>query len=486
MTEPEEPTMADVQPIRPEIEVPIEAYEQDECLPQEENFTDVGYGRRFVALHRGSVRWEIQGQRWLRWTGASWQPDEQGWATEQMKEIARLLMERSYDAPQGQQAVLQKAALRLEARGAISAALEMARSEPGVPLDRNDLDADPWLLACPNITIDLRTGQPRPPRREDLCSFTCSINPNATVQTPFYDTFIAKISAQDPQWVKILHKIIGYCLTGLTSERCLFLFYGPKGRNGKSTLLRLITRILGQYAARIPTETIVEKKGQHAARGADASPDLMLLRGRRLVFASETKRDQRWNVGLIKDITGGDAITARGLHESFTEFRPKCKLVLQSNMRPLVDSMDEATWSRLRLLPFDYQFTSEELLPDIEVDRLLWAEAPGILARWAAGTQAWMEDGLGNSERTRCTLDEYREENDILGRYLEDRVARDEFGWVQSSTLYTDYKKWAQDEGHNPWSSSSFHREMKQRGFCDRRQPGSGLRGWQGIALRGL
>jgi putative DNA primase/helicase len=473
--------MADVQPIRPEIEVPIEAYEVDEVLPNEQNFTDVGYGRRFVGLHGGSIHWDVQSECWMRWTGNLWIPDIEGWAVEQMKEIARLLMERAHDAPSAQQPILAKAALRLEARGAISAALEMARSEPGVPIHADAYDADPWLLACPTCTVDLRTGEKRGSRREDLCSLACTIDP-APMATPFYDAFIEKVSNFDAEWRRNFHKIMGYCLTGQTSERCLFLFHGPLGSNGKSTVVGLLHRILGGYAARIPTETIVERKGQSGRGGNEASPDLMLLRGRRLCYASESKKGQRWNLALLKDITGGDSITARELHERFTTFRPRCKLILQTNNKPTVESMDEATWKRLYLVPFDYQFKAEEQMPDYEVQRRLEPELPGILARWIAHTPIWRETGLGMTQRSREAVAEYRTESDVIGSYLEDRCCVAEGKSILNGELYKDYQEWAKEQGLGQWSHRSFSMELKGHGFAQVQT--AQARYWTGLCLK--
>src|SRR5262249_40147816 len=158
--------------------------------------------------------------------------------------------------------------------------------------------------------------------------------------------------------------------TGDTSERVIFILHGV-GANGKTTLLEVLRAALGDYTLRTPTETLLAK------RDGSIPNDVARLKGARFVTASESEEGKRLSEAFIKDVTGGDVISARFMRAEFFEFKPECKLWLATNHKPVIRGTDKAIWDRIRLIPFEIR------IPEGEQDKQLLAklqdELPGIL-----------------------------------------------------------------------------------------------------------
>jgi putative DNA primase/helicase len=182
-----------------------------------------------------------------------------------------------------------------------------------------------------------------------------------------------------------LQRAVGYALTGLTQEHALFFAYGT-GANGKSVLLSTAAGLLGDYHKTAPIETFT-------ASNSDRHPtDLASLRGARLVTATETEEGRRWAEARIKQLTGGDTISARFMRQDFFEFAPSFKLFIAGNHKPSLRSVDEAIRRRFHLVPFAVTIPSEER--DSDLAEKLKDEWPGILAWLIEGCLEWQTEGL--------------------------------------------------------------------------------------------
>src|SRR5262249_46246267 len=176
-------------------------------------------------------------------------------------------------------------------------------------------DADPWLLNTPDGTIDLRTGEMKPHDPADYITKVTGVAPNLEMETPLWDSFLARITANDAELIAYLQRMSGYCLTGTTLEHALFFLWG-KGANGKSTFLNAVIAIPGDYHRGAPIETFT-------ASNQDRHPtDLAGLRGARVVTAVETEEGRRWAESRIKQLTGGDPVEARFMRQDFFTYTP--------------------------------------------------------------------------------------------------------------------------------------------------------------------
>jgi putative DNA primase/helicase len=225
--------------------------------------------------------------------------------------------------------------------------------------------------------VDLRAGKARPHRAEDYITKITAVGPLG--DCPLFLAFLDRITGRDNELVAYLQRVLGYGLTGLTREHALFFGYGT-GARGKSVLLSTVAGILGDYHKTAPIETFTATNG-------DRHPtDLAGLRGARLVTATETEEGRRRAESRIKQLTGGDTVSARFMRQDFFEYRPTFKLFIAGNHKPSLRSVDEAIRRRFHLIPFAVTIPPEER--DGELAEKLRAEWPGILA--------WMIAGVSN------------------------------------------------------------------------------------------
>jgi putative DNA primase/helicase len=424
----------------------------------DEHLTDLGNARRLVAIHGADLRYCHAWKAWLVWDGVRWRRDATGAVVRRAKDVAARIYAEAAKAPEGRRQALAKHALRTEDSKRIAAMVGLAQSEPEIPVTPADLDADPWTLATPNGTVDLRTGELREASREALCTRLAGVPYDPEATCPTWERFLGEVMGGNAALVDFLQRAAGYSLTGDTSEQALFLLHGA-GRNGKSTFLETLRAVLGDYAQSTPFETFLARRGESGG----ASNDLAALKGSRLVTATEGEEGRRLNEAMVKQVTGGDTLTARFLYGEYFDFKPALKLWLASNHRPEIRGSDDGIWRRIRLVPFSVQ------IPAAQVDRRLpaklLAEAPGIFAWAVRGCLAWQRDGLAAPEDVREATAEYRGEQDRLGSFLDDTCVLEEGSGTPSAKLYQAYREWATAAGEFVVTQTRFGRALAERGF---------------------
>ena len=418
--------------------------------------TDLGNAEYFAARFGADVRYDHRRQRWVVWTGHRWQPDADALVRRLAK---RAIRQRLADAAAlddaGGRAKLAKWALASESRGRLEALLWLAQAEKPIADDGRQWDADPWLLGVPNGVIDLRTGACRDGRRNDRLTMNAAVPFDAAAHCPRWERFIAEVHNQDAELIAFVHRAIGYSLTGIVTEQCLFLQHGA-GSNGKGTQDTTLVDLLGDYAYTMPFSTL--ELHQRAA----IPNDLAALEGKRFVVASETNDGTRVNESRIKALTGCDPITARFLHAEFFTFKPVAKFWLAVNHRPVVRDDSYGFWRRIRLLSYTQTFT---LNPQLAQE--LHAEAPGILAWAVRGCLAWLADGgLIPPAAVREATAGYEADSDPLSTFLEEATTRDQAAEVLAAEFYAHYKRWADGSGYTErerLSATAFGRKMQER-----------------------
>jgi putative DNA primase/helicase len=420
-----------------------------------DRLTEAGAAERFCRLHGEDVRFDHQRQRWLLWRGHRWQPDEDEHIIRLGLEFARLWQRGALEIAdlQRREATV-KAAMRLERRPALDSMLRFAAALRPIADTGTDWDRDPWLLGTPNGVIDLRTGQLRDGRREDRITMNVGVpyDPNATC--PRWQRFVSEIFNDDDELVTFVQRAVGYSLTGDTSEQCLFLCHGT-GANGKSTFLRTLAAVLGEYAHSMPFSTI-----ELHQRGTIPN-DLAALVGRRFVTASETNDGTRLNESRIKALTGEDAITARFLHAEFFTFVPVAKFWLAVNHKPVVRDDSYAFWRRIRLIPFLRTFPGDKTLGPA-----LRAEGAGILTWAVRGCLEWQREGLPTPAAVTEATETYAHESDPLRDFLDEATERAPDCEIAAGDLYDAYRRWAETHGLNDrerLTSTAFGRKMSER-----------------------
>jgi putative DNA primase/helicase len=443
------------------------------------HLTDLGNARRLVGLYGHDFRYLAPDGPFLAWDGARFADDSgeiqlMRWAKET---ICAIYPEAAYSYADDatQRRALIKHATASESVRALRGMVTLARSEPGVPVRPDQLDADPWLLNVLNGTLDLRSQELRPHRREDLITKLVPINYEPAAPCPTWGAFLDRVLDGNQRLVGFMRRYIGYGLTGSTREQVLAIAHG-QGANGKTTLLKAAVSILGDYSQSVPMDTFLASRHTDTAR-----PDLARLRGARLVAAVESESGRRFAEALVKQLTGGDVVVARRLYREHFEFVPQFKLVIVTNHRPTIRGTDHAIWRRVKLVPFTVTIPPEERDPELP-DKLL-EERAGILAWAVQGCAEWQRIGLDPPEDVHAATEAYRRDMDILGGFISDRCTVAPEARATAGALYEAYIAWAHQAGEKAVSRRAFGLALAERGFEQGRHGKEREREWTGIGL---
>jgi putative DNA primase/helicase len=462
-----------------------------------EHYTDLGLASRVVSLYGENLRYCWPWSKWLTWTGARWEPDVTGqviaWTKETVKalyleaqkfynEATAAAASGEVDPLKGENPAKAKAdalyswAIKSESAARISAAIDLARSEPGVPVTPKELDRDAWALNVENGTLDLKTGQLRPHRREDMITKLAPVAYNPAAKCPIWLAFLERSMSGKQDLIDFLRRASGYSMTGDVSEHCLFVAYGT-GRNGKSTFLNTLLGVLGDYGQKAPPDLLVLKRGEvHPTEKAT-------LFGARFVPAIETAEGKKLDESMVKELTGGDPISTRRMREDFWNFLPTHHLWLATNHKPIISGTDIGIWSRIRMIPFLITIPSTER--DKRLKDKLQGEWPGILLWMIHGCLEWQKDGLLEPHEVLQATTEYRNTMDVLGDFLSDRCIQSTQAKTRSADLYESYQDWAKTSGERYLPKVVFGQRLEERGFTPYKGS-KGARMWIGIGLLNL
>jgi putative DNA primase/helicase len=419
--------------------------------------TDLGNSERFVIAHGKNVRHCQATRRWYFWDGTRWAEDTTGDVKRRAKSVMRnILLEAAVQDSEEQRKQVIAHQIRSESDRAIRASIALAESDENVAVRLSDFDCDPMLFNVTNGTLDLRTGELRPHRRNDLLTKLAAVNFDPLVPCPRWDRFLGEIMAGDGDLVAFLRRGIGYSLTGHTNEHSLFLPYGV-GANGKTTFLEVVRFVLGDYAAQADFGSFMIAKGQTIWN------DLARLRGARFVTAAESESGKRMAETVVKALTGGDTVTVRFLYSEHFEYRPEFKLWLATNHRPKIIGTDEGIWRRIRLVPFAVSIPKER--QDRNLSEELKQEASGIL-NWAlAGLRQWQAGGLREPGVVNAANIEYRASQDLLAHFLEAKCTVAPGAEARAGELYRAYRDWSEATGESQINEREFSNALVERGF---------------------
>ena len=355
-----------------------------------------------------------------------------------------------------------KNALACQSRRRLEAMVCLAESE--LPANPKLFDGDPYALNVLNGTLDVRMRTLRAHSATDLITKLATVTYEPAAKCERWLQFVYEIMEGDAGLMDFLQRFVGLCLTGLTIERLLTICYGI-GANGKTTLLNIISGLLGDYGATVDPAIFI---AQSDARSA--SPEIVRLVGARFVAASELPEGGRLSEALLKRWTGNDKLTARALYADTIEFLPSWKLLFATNHRPLVRDDSQGFWDRLHLVPFAARFEGEKR--DATLGATLICELPGIL-NWALdGFDRWQEHGLNRPERISSATSTYRAESDAIGSFLGERCVETSTAEVRTDALYGAFSAWSKDSGERPLTSRLFLSKMRERGFSTRKTNG--------------
>ena len=346
-------------------------------------------------------------------------------------------------------------------------------SKPYLLLKADCLDANPFDLNTPAGIVDLTTGKLRPHDRKAYCSRITNASPGEK-GAEMWENFLDTVTCGDGSVKGFLQMVAGMSLIGAVYQEGILIAYGG-GRNGKSTFFNALGEVLGDYSGSMDIRTLTTER---ANRGAS----LATLRGKRLVITGELEEHQRLSVSVLKQLSSTDKLNIEEKYKQPESVRQSHTLVLFTNHLPRVGSTDNGTWRRLTVVPFQAVIPEKDGVQN-------YAE---VLARDAGeAILSWAIEGAGNFIRNGCKLDipnaveeatdAYRQREDWLNSFLEERCVRDEYARTGARALYMEYRAWASDSGEFVRRENDFSAAMEGMGF--RKVKISGKPTYKGISI---
>lgn len=420
--------------------------------------TDMGNAQRMHAMVCGRVFYVPQFDKWYFWAGTHWQEDNTFEIMRAAKQTVVQMYVEAAELEDDKRKELIKWAIKSEARPRLEAMIALLRSEPDIAVQPEELDRDPLLLACRNGTLDLRLGDLLSPDPDHLITKCIDVDYDPSADCPVWEKFLLRIMGDDLELVSFIQRLVGHALTGDATGKYMVFMYGPKGNNGKSTLVETIMRLLGPYAMKSPSEMVMAK----SHRGGIPN-DIARLRGVRFTVTNEVDEGMTLSESVIKDLTGNDTLTARFMRAEFFDFTPTHKLWIYGNHKPEIRGTDTAIWDRVKLIPFDVEIPKAERDP-LMLDKLT-AELPGILAWAVRGNMLWQRRGIAAPEIVTRATGEYRTEQDTIGQFVIDCCETGTAFEVSAGALYRAYETWAKQLGLRPEGGTKFGSDLGRRGF---------------------
>jgi putative DNA primase/helicase len=420
----------------------------------------------FATQYCDALRYSCERHRWHQWDGNRWREDNTDLAYDWVRSLTTKLNIEGK--------------VKWSSAAAYAAIERIARTDRRLAVPGDLWDADPLLLCTPEGTLDLSTGTMRESRPADYMTKSTHCAP-AAGRAELWRQFLKEVTQGDELFELFLRQIAGYCLTGLTNHECLFYLYGPGG-NGKGTFIGALLEVLGDYAVAANMDTFL------STRGHSHPTELAMLRGARMVSASETEEGRTFDTQRVKQLTGSDMISARFMRQDFFQFKPTFKLLLLGNAKPNLRAVDAAWRRRIHIVPFRFN----PKIADSNLKFKLRAEYPQIM-QWAL--DGWLDlrdSGLVIPKVVRDETLGYLEVQDLVTQWAEGCC---EFGrdyYAANTDLYASWSRFCEQIGERPASMRTLSDRLQEMGVIrvtnvqasDPTGAGARGRGFRGLRVR--
>lgn len=437
-----------------ELEYPIRSYD------------DTGNADRFVDRYGNLYKFSYVEKKFYIYDGTKWTIDDRGSIRKLIDEMIESMKNEkiihSEEIPEEDaKEFFQK--FYKKTRGTQSKKNITDELKHRRPVTPDSFDKDDMLLNVSNGYIDLTSRELYKHDIDKMFSQKANTDYSEKMQPSVWLDFLNDIFAGDKEVIRYIQKALGYSLTGSTREQVMFILHG-KGRNGKSIFVETISEILGDYSNNMQAKSLMVKKNDNV------NTDIARLSKARFVTSSEPNEGFRFDEGLIKQITGGDKVTARFLYAEEFEYTPKFKIWVSTNHKPIIRGTDDGIWRRLILIPFEVQIPEEKVDKDLKYKLL--REAPAILNWMTEGAYMWMQEGLNMPEKLKEAGNKYRNEMDTLGQFIEDKCNVNPDYSVKVSELHSEYQKWSEENltTNKVLGLKSFSQKMEERFIKDKRR----------------
>lgn len=424
------------------------------------SYDDTGNAQRFKHYFGNEVRYSYAKKKWYYYYESKgiWEVDEMGEVKKKVDNVLEQMKKEPVYVPEEEDEEEAMKIFRKHLKASRSSRGKVAmlkEAEHLLPIASEKFDQHNNLFNVQNGYLNLDTGELLEHDRKKYFTKVSTVEFTDKSDCPLWLDFLNKTFNYDQPLIDYIQRAVGYSLSGSTEEQVMFILYG-NGRNGKSVFLDIITELFGNYAINIQPDSIMVKQFSNGP-----SSDIARLNGARFVTTTEPNEGVRMNEGLVKQLTGGDKITARFMYENEIEFYPEFKLWMATNHKPIIRGTDIGIWRRLAVVPFINTVPIEEV--DKRLGMKLRRELTAIL-NWAVeGYIQWKVMGLSEPQVIKDQRDEYRVEMDVCEAFVQECCDLGEGFRIKAKPLYQTYRDWARENGQYEMSNTKFGREMAKK-----------------------
>lgn len=450
--------------------------------------TDDGNLDRLIDNLNGNMRYVKGGGFWIRWDGRKWVEDDDLMISNLARQSNALIVHDigNPNLSSDETKELVKHYYRSMSYNRIEAVAKMAKASDKLWVEATKLDKDPMLLNCPNGTLDLRTGELRKHDRDDFITKICGVeylpelldyvrdNAEDVFKTSWYRFMTGMFSHKEDHELQegaidYFQRMLGYCFTGMSTEQKWFVWRGI-GANGKSTVVKVLSKILGDYQLYMDVRTFMKQ-------GRNSEANMARARGARLVLTAEPSIGMKLDETLVKSATGGGSVEARYLYQKPFHYSPTWKIVMEANSRPEIIGGDEGNYRRIHELKFlgDFRKWPEDpadayfLGFSRSIDSDLLAESKIIFAWIVLGALRWQQDGLQTPPAIADASLQYREQMDPIEFFIQECCFVSKQAFTPTKDMHIAFTQWCINAGEYDTddipSKNWMTRQLVDKGF---------------------
>jgi len=420
--------------------------------------TDSGNAELLVYLNKANLRFNHTSKKWLIWNSQYWKPDLTNKINTFAIQAARYRQNGSMSIEDSRERELVfKWGIRSESKMNIDSTIKLAQSGSTISTLESDWNNHPFKIQFENGVYNLETHQFSNGNPDDMITQSVGYDFEMDASCRKWEDAIAEMFSGDIDMINYMQKLMGYCISGDMSEQSFFIFVGS-GANGKSVCLEVMRICMAEYTIDAPFTTFEQSKYNNQ------SNELARLNGARIVTASESSDSKSLNVERLKNITGGDPITARFLYSEHFTFKPECKIFLAVNILPNADDTSKGFWRRVHIIPFNECFEGERCNEYLVNE--LGLEKAGIMNWMIEGFKKWKLEGLDKPHDVVRMSKEYEVESNPINEFIELFLEVKDGSVISSSDLYIRFERWLQSEYPKiKITQTKFSKGIKSKGY---------------------
>lgn len=430
---------------------------------------EIGIGNAFADFFKPIARFNADRNIWYVYDGSVWQPDENALA---VAELAKYLADQLYtfalkikDEDTRNRYI--KRVQKLQLRKNRKTMVEDAKSVYPIPMSA--FDSNKYLFNLENGTLDLSTMAFRSHDPKDYITKISHINYDPEATCPRWIQFVDEVMDGKEAVGRYLQKAVGYSLSGDTSLECLFIMFGPTTRNGKTTTIETILRVMGEYGRSAKPDMLATNYFRGQSNGS--SDDVARLAGARFVGISEMEQKLTINASLTKQLTGNGSITARFLYEGYFEFHLQAKIFIDTNHLPNVTDQTLFESGRLKIIPFTRHFEDHEQDKTLKTTLMKPENLSGIL-NWAIeGYKLFKAEGLPEPNEVKTATEQYKVDSDRTAQFMAQCLRHEKGSELKTTAVYTRYKNWCNENGYKYEGAQNFYKRLGLEYLIIKRHP---------------